>query len=48
MANLLSSHIIVFTIVNHNLTLLNVGYFYRKEVSIYKKPLPIMCNYITR
>ncbi|XP_050056533.1 regulator of G-protein signaling egl-10-like [Aphis gossypii] len=33
MTNLLSSHIIMFTIVNHYLTLLNVGYFYRKESS---------------
>ncbi|XP_026807029.1 regulator of G-protein signaling egl-10-like isoform X1 [Rhopalosiphum maidis] len=33
MANLLSSHIIVFTIVNHYLTLLNVGCFYRKKSS---------------
>ncbi|XP_060860605.1 regulator of G-protein signaling egl-10-like [Metopolophium dirhodum] len=29
MTNLLSSHIIMFTILNHYLTVLNVGYFYR-------------------
>ncbi|XP_025196534.1 uncharacterized protein LOC112595502 [Melanaphis sacchari] len=33
MANLLSSHIILFTIVNHYLTLLNIGCFYRKRSS---------------